>query len=618
MRKLYRFVIFIIFLLLTPFAFAQTNISGGDVSGTWIKANSPYNVNGEITIPNDSTLTIEPGVEVVFTGHYKFNVQGRLLAIGTKTDTIVFTINDTTGFHNVNIPDGGWSGIRFMNTPSNNDSSKLGFCKLQYGKANTGVGEDYDMLGGAICAVINKLLVSHCMFRNNTTYHSDVMLTGGGCIFIEGNPTVEFCEFTENTSSFGSAICIWGSNIHPLISNNYFHHNGGHGTIDIGSFNGNNTSPLLINNLIVNNHSTGHTSTSDGHGIVHFSNGGGKTVLINNTIVNNSCDGPGGAIFTSYTSATPLLINNIICKNTPAQVRLNVTSGLDFYNCLIEGGHEGFSGSSFTGDYENCIDADPQFLSSNDYHLQNTSPCIGAGIDSILISGTMHYCPPFDYEGNFRPNPLGSMPDIGAYENLLASPLPVELASFAAAVNGNEVKLIWTTTTELNNQGFEIQRKFSANDFVTVGSVKGNGTTTSPNQYSYVDKLIDPGKYFYRLKQIDYGGTFEYSNEIEVEVRVLDKFTLEQNYPNPFNPTTTIGYVLKDKSNTKLTLLNAIGEEIAILVNDEQDKGYHKVEFSAEGGSASGGDGLNLASGVYFYQLRVGNIVATKKLLLLK
>src|SRR3990172_9898401 len=167
MRKLYRFVIFIIFLLLTPFAFAQTNISGGDVSGTWIKANSPYNVNGEITIPNDSTLTIEPGVEVVFTGHYKFNVQGRLLAIGTKTDTIVFTINDTTGFHNVNIPDGGWSGIRFMNTPSNNDSSKLVFCKLQYGKANTGVGEDYDMLGGAICAVMNKLLVSHCMFRNN-------------------------------------------------------------------------------------------------------------------------------------------------------------------------------------------------------------------------------------------------------------------------------------------------------------------------------------------------------------------------------------------------------------------------------------------------------------------
>ena len=136
--------------------------------------------------------------------------------------------------------------------------------------------------------------------------------------------------------------------------------------------------------------------------------------------------------------------------------------------------------------------------------------------------------------------------------------VPVELTSFTASANGKEVTLNWSTATELNNQGFEVQRKFGQNDFVTIGSVKGHGTTTSPNQYSYVDKLVDAGKYFYRLKQIDFGGTFEYSNEIEVEVRVLDKFTLEQNYPNPFNPTTTIGYVLQEKSNAKLTLLNAI------------------------------------------------------------
>jgi hypothetical protein len=439
------FTISLCFLLLLFFSliesrhtYAQTDIPAGNVSGTWTKSNSPYHIEGEITIPNDSTLTIEPGVEVVFTGHYKFNVQGRLLAIGTETDTIVFTINDTTGFYNVNIPDGGWSGIRFMNTPSNNDSSKIVYCKLQFGKANTGVGENYDMLGGAICAVINKLLVSHCLFRNNTTFHPDVMLTGGGCIFIEGNPTVEFCEFTENTSSFGSAICVWGSNIHPLIRNNYFHHNGGHGTIDIGSLNGSNTSPVLINNIFAYNHSTGHTSNPDGHGIVHFSNGGGKAVLINNTIVNNSCDGPGGAIFTSYYSATPLLINNTIYGNTPAQVRLNVTNGLDFYNCLIEGGLEGFSGSVFTGDYENCIDVDPLFVSSNDFHLQDRSNCIGVAIDSVLIDGTWYYCPPNDFDENPRPNPIGSMPDMGAYENPLALPEPTEIP--AGDVSGTWTK----------------------------------------------------------------------------------------------------------------------------------------------------------------------------------
>ena len=186
--------------------------------------------------------------------------------------------------------------------------------------------------------------------------------------------------------------------------------------------------------------------------------------------------------------------------------------------------------------------------------------------------------------------------------------VPVELTSFTATANSKEVTLNWSTATELNNQGFEIQRKFGNNDFVTIGSVKGYGTTTSPNQYRYVDKLVDGGKYYYRLKQIDFNGMFEYSNEIEVEVRVLDKFTLEQNYSNPFNPTTTIGYILQEKSNTKLTILNSIGEEIAVLVNKEQDKGYHKVEFDAS----------RLSSGVYFYQLKAGNFLETKKMVLMK
>ncbi|OGU76050.1 MAG: hypothetical protein A2W11_06290 [Ignavibacteria bacterium RBG_16_35_7] len=186
--------------------------------------------------------------------------------------------------------------------------------------------------------------------------------------------------------------------------------------------------------------------------------------------------------------------------------------------------------------------------------------------------------------------------------------VPVELTSFTASSSGKEVTLNWSTATELNNQVFEVQRKFGGNDFVTVGSVKGHGTTTSPNNYTYIDKLVDAGKYFYRLKQIDFGGQYEYSNVIEVDVRVLDKFTLEQNYPNPFNPTTTVGYVLQEKGNVKLTLLNAIGEEIAVLVNEEQDKGYHKVEL----------DGSKLTSGVYFYQLRAGNFFETKKMILLR
>ena len=98
---------------------------------------------------------------------------------------------------------------------------------------------------------------------------------------------------------------------------------------------------------------------------------------------------------------------------------------------MIEGGKEGFTGDAFTGAYENCIDADPQFVGSNDYHLQNTSPCIGAGIDSILVGSTMYYCPSTDFEGNPRPNPLGTMPDIGAYENPLGNPVGVRRKSIS-------------------------------------------------------------------------------------------------------------------------------------------------------------------------------------------
>ena len=141
--------------------------------------------------------------------------------------------------------------------------------------------------------------------------------------------------------------------------------------------------------------------------------------------------------------------------------------------------------------------------------------------------------------------------------------LPVELTSFTAQSENQKVILKWTTATELNNNGFEIQRRVDESDFATIGFVRGEGTTTNQKEYSYIDKDLFDGKYFYRLKQVDYNGSYEYSNVIEVDVRSLNEYALEQNYPNPFNPTTTIGYVLSEKTNAKLILLNAIGEEIA-------------------------------------------------------
>jgi photosystem II stability/assembly factor-like uncharacterized protein len=187
-------------------------------------------------------------------------------------------------------------------------------------------------------------------------------------------------------------------------------------------------------------------------------------------------------------------------------------------------------------------------------------------------------------------------------------PLPVELTSFTATANHKEAILKWTTATELNNLGFELQRRSTENEFVTIGFVKGEGTTTSKKEYSYIDKELDNGKYSYRLKQIDFSGMYNYSDVIEVDVRSVDEYALEQNYPNPFNPTTTIGFGVLEKSNVRITILNSIGEEVATILNEERESGYYQVEFNA----------VNLPSGVYFYRLKAGNFVQTKKMILMK
>lgn len=196
----------------------------------------------------------------------------------------------------------------------------------------------------------------------------------------------------------------------------------------------------------------------------------------------------------------------------------------------------------------------------------------------------------------------------GTVIQLFPGVVPVELTSFSVLVNGTSVSLNWSTATELNNYGFEVQRKSLNGNFATIGFVNGKGTSTVINDYSFTDNELEEGKYFYRLKQIDYDGKYEYSKIIEVDVRMLSSFSLEQNYPNPFNPSTTIGFVLQERINVKLTLLNSIGEELAVLVNEEKDKGYHKINLNA----------YNLPSGVYMYRIQAGNFVDTKKMLLMK
>ncbi len=186
--------------------------------------------------------------------------------------------------------------------------------------------------------------------------------------------------------------------------------------------------------------------------------------------------------------------------------------------------------------------------------------------------------------------------------------VPVEIVSFTASVNGNSVLINWSTATETNNRGFDVQRSSEGTDYISLGFVNGYGTTTQQHNYSFTDKNLNQGRYSYRLKQYDFDGSFHYSDVVKVDFNIPLKFVLEQNYPNPFNPNTTIKFSLPESGKVILILFNLLGEEVAVVLNEEKEAGYHQVELNAS----------NLPSGVYFYQIKANYFVETKKMILLK
>lgn len=186
--------------------------------------------------------------------------------------------------------------------------------------------------------------------------------------------------------------------------------------------------------------------------------------------------------------------------------------------------------------------------------------------------------------------------------------LPVELASFTSNVNGNNVDLAWTTSTETNNAGFDIERS-SNGVWTRIANVTGNGTTSSPQSYTFSDRNLTSGIYNYRLKQIDFNGNFEYfSLSNEVVIGVPTKYELSQNYPNPFNPSTKINYSIPQDGLVSLKIFDMSGKEVATLVNEVKTAGYYDLSFNA----------ANLPSGVYFYTLSAERFTETKKMLLVK
>jgi len=310
----------------------------------------------------------------------------------------------------------------------------------------------------------------------------------------------------------------------------------------------------------------------------------------------NQTDNPtGGTLFVSnYIGLDP---GQTVTTNTTA----TTPSGLIFTPSNIY--HDYWFTVTYTGNdrtgyatYDLSIDLDGLvFPDPNDLYIVKRSDRLGSWIcinttltgNILKVSGLTDFCD-FALAGD--------------------APLPVELTSFTSLVNRRDVTLNWTTATETNNSGFDIERS-SNGVWSKVGNVSGNGTVSTPMNYTFTDRNLNSGKYNYRLKQIDFNGNFEYFNlNNEVNVGIPVKYDLSQNYPNPFNPSTKINFDIPVDGKVSMKLYDMSGREVANLVNEFKVAGYYSINFSAS----------NLASGVYFYRLTAGEFTATKKMMLIK
>ncbi len=191
--------------------------------------------------------------------------------------------------------------------------------------------------------------------------------------------------------------------------------------------------------------------------------------------------------------------------------------------------------------------------------------------------------------------------------------VPVEFTQFSASVYSGNVMLEWETSTETNNLGFEIERVSSLttplfNEWIRIGFREGHGTTTEQHNYSFTDEELLSGVYQYRLKQIDYDGSFKYLGIVELNLIALNDFRLEQNYPNPFNPSTTISYQLPEAEFVTVKIFDTIGNEVKTIVKENKPAGVHEVNFDAS----------QLSSGIYLYRIDAGTFHQSKKMLLVK
>lgn len=421
------------YLLLTVSLNATIIQVSGNVSGNW--DTDTVQVVGDLLIPDNQTLIINPGVKVLFDGYYIFEVAGQIKAHGLRNDSIWFLVSDTLGLSNLESNKGSWGGFWFEPGSTINDSSTFQFCNFNYGKA---VAQDsiYWYGGAVYIRKYSKIRFSNCSFSNNIAYKN------GGAIYCrESNIKIEDCVFINNSAGtemdygYGGALCLEYSN--AKVYGNYFTRNASTGVggglsfeysnpdIDANIFDDNYSAigggfcclrsvqgNSIANNLVINNE-----SMFFGGGVAFLE---AHSLFTNNTIVDNFSAYGGGIYFNA--GAKPSIKNCIVWNNSiigeegPQVYIWDISSAPKFYFNNIEGGFEDFSGSgagNFLGVYEDNIDLDPQFAGTGEFplSLSGDSPCVNAGTPDTL--GLL--LPILDLARNARY--VDNHIDMGCYEN---------------------------------------------------------------------------------------------------------------------------------------------------------------------------------------------------------
>ncbi len=448
----------------------------GSLSG--ILESATHHVACNCSIASGDSLVIMPGATFLFDGHYHFYIEGTLIAEGTVTDSIIFTADTVAN------PD-RWHSLRFH---SGSDSSRLTYCRIENGYAY-GYGSDDE--GGGVMFEGSSPVFSHCTIRNNTANdgggigcRNDASPTFTNCIF-SGNlaedrgggvhcysnssPSFTDCIISDNSANYSGGI--YCDNSSPILVNCIIMDNTGIYTGG-GVYCGYSTAPLISHCTIIGN-------TSDyGSGVYSRQ----SSPIITGTIIAFS-DGDG--IFFSYGSAGSQVEYCDIFGNSGGDILFssgNPSNGPPGIGVLDTVNANNDSSDIYFNIFLNPMFAD---TANDDFHLTEFSFCIGAA-DTTAPPST-------DMDGNPRPNPSGSNPDIGAFENELSSPTILSVDSLVISISYGYAVLNWTST----GSSFNI---YGGTEPFTVGTLLDTRPTTTWTDYNTATR---PSPYFYFVTAVE-------------------------------------------------------------------------------------------------------------------